>query len=343
MFPHTPWISLFLSLFLVATGCDAQSPPARSAEAPPLKIVTWNLEWFYDANRENNESDLAREQSAVSAKAYQQRLTAAAAEITALAPDILAVQEIENRSVLKQLADAVKKAGGKPYRVVFIQGRDRATEQDVGVLVSEHLGRVNAERIEEAEPNRFRDRDRYQWPSKHLAVKIDRDGKLGVGPLVLITAHLKAGPNRSDEEQRIRQARVINEYATLMMERGWHAVALGDFNASEPYDKTTAQNAMGVLTGLDSPGTDDDLIDLHAKLPANGRGTHGTNRELDRIATSLSLANGPKWKLESIRVATPTRGVPRADSREWDNPNRRFEPGAAVSDHFPVEAVFKRK
>jgi endonuclease/exonuclease/phosphatase family metal-dependent hydrolase len=128
-----------------------------------------------------------------------------------------------------------------------------------------------------------------------------------------------------------------------MMEQGWHVVALGDLNASEPYDKTTAQNAMGVLTGLDSPGKEDDLIDLHAKLPANGRGTHGTKRELDRIATSLSLANGPKWKLDSVRVVAPARGAPRADSREWDNPNRRFEPGAAVSDHFPVEAVFKRK
>jgi len=298
-----------------------------------LKVATWNLEWFYDANPRDNESELAKIHSAPNAAAFEFRLSQFAVAIAALQPDILALQEVENQLVLDQLAERLKKSHGQNYHVVFVQGRDSATEQDVGLLVSARFEKPKGERIETIEPQRYRNRDRYQVPSKHLVARIDTHRQQGVGPLLVVTTHLKAGRNPSDEQQRIFQSRVLNEFATLEQSKGWQLMILGDLNSNDTFLETRVDGAVGVLTGRDSPGDDDDFLDLHHWLPAQGRRTHVSGRELDRMAVSPRLTKGPTLQLQGVLVSVPSIQPWLTSPTAKDTENR-------LSDHYPVMATF---
>lgn len=83
-------------------GPDARTPPPT----PNLRVMTWNVENFFD-----DQDDPDREDTVVTAAELEAKVAALAKVVGAQAPDVVALQEVENAAVLTRLADAV----GLPY------------------------------------------------------------------------------------------------------------------------------------------------------------------------------------------------------------------------------------
>src|SRR5690348_4713669 len=96
----------FTSGILVSSALMAT---AAADELPKkLTIATWNLEWFFDQYTGDNSAELAKKQSAPSREDWDWKLAGVAKVISEIKPDILALQEVENRRVLFYLNQKLK-------------------------------------------------------------------------------------------------------------------------------------------------------------------------------------------------------------------------------------------
>ena len=187
-----------------------------TAGAGEIRLATWNLEWFFDHDTNDNDSDLSHEQSAPDAAEYQSRVDGFAEAIASMNPHVLALQEIENEKVVEDIAERLESSHSLDYSVVFVQGRDSYTEQDVAFLVKDGTT-VTASRFEFD----FEGDDRYKDLSKHLRITATIEGHT----LEIITVHLITSTG-----DRKRQARTLREWAEdLVLE---NLVILGDFNVA---------------------------------------------------------------------------------------------------------------
>ena len=73
-----------------------------------ISIATWNVEWFFDTYTGDNRSDLSKKLSAPSEKDWAWKVDNVARVIAEMNPTILALQEIENRQVVRQLTKRLK-------------------------------------------------------------------------------------------------------------------------------------------------------------------------------------------------------------------------------------------
>ena len=94
---------------LAVLFCLVGRGQAEPVPKEPVVVGSWNLEWFFDADPADNRSPLARQQSAPSEPDWIWKRDAVADVIGKMAPTILALQEVENRQVLVELAEQIKK------------------------------------------------------------------------------------------------------------------------------------------------------------------------------------------------------------------------------------------
>ncbi|VTR97306.1 endonuclease [Tuwongella immobilis] len=312
------------------SSTNGTTPPTPAASSPTLiengeyHIMTWNLEWFFDADLSDNQSQTAVQQSADSPAIYKSRVEQAGKVIRDCGlPHIIALQEIENEKVVKDLANEVKAKYGVTYQVGFVQGNDTSTEQDVAFLVRDLGATATFARIPNAD---YGNNNLYKVPSKHCVMTLTQSLPDGTTKkMIVINCHLKAGKDVADITQRKKQARVMNHYLTKQQQEtpGLAVVVLGDMNTRKPHADTTAQTDMGVLLGMETNTPNDDLIDLHENIPAANRSTHPLG-ELDRIAINAVLADDVGFVFRQIVV--------RSDLM-------LATPG--LSDHTPLVASFR--
>ncbi len=282
----TGWI---ISLVLLVSGSPAlgqQDIEVRGEER--IRIATWNLEWFFDADTSDNHSQLAKQQSADSESEYRGRVKKIAKAIADFNPTVLALQEIENRKVVRDLRDELRTQHNRNYRVGFKQGKDPNTEQDVAFLYEDREGTVQVERVEDATNRDFSNKQLFKVPSKHAAMTVQRRAGDKLYKLTIINVHFKAGKKTSDVAQRKKQARVMNVWAEELLKKGHAVIMLGDFNVRIPFKKNGPNTDMGIAMGMDSRTPLDDLEDMHGDLPRRFRKTHPLGH-LDRILLSANL------------------------------------------------------
>ncbi len=326
----------------LAAGCGpvaSENNSETSTRADGLTIATWNLEWFFDHRREDNRSELSKSQSAPSRRAWQWKVDEVARVIAEIQPDILALQEVENRRVLEQLAEQLRDEHRLRYHVAFIEGLDSHTEQDVALLYRGDL--LSYSRYEQT-AEMFAS-NRFYNVSKHLIARFRfRDGDTEQ-MLTVVTAHLRAGPD--DAAIRKRQCRLLHTWVRDEIVAGANVVVLGDFNTEVAGGAADASSDLGALLGLETEDEKDDLLDLHERLPPGQQATHLSGRSFDRILVSRPMiddADGERdWVFESIRV--PRQLVVRGsgpDSNHFNNYWGIAEEERDVSDHYPVVARF---
>ena len=325
-----------------------------------FSVMTWNLEWFYDDETGDNYSDLAKQKSAPDRRAWDWHRDGIAAAIAEVRPTVVAVQEAENRRVLWYLARALRRNHGLRYREFDVEGRDHATEQDVGFLVREPAEALSIRR--HSLPRRLRDLDRFAAVSKHALLEIEwanagpADDGNSEAPdagrrIHLMNLHLRAG--RDAAEERARQSRAVRHWIGPLISRGEHVIVLGDLNTSETGDEPSPGSELFVLLGLETSEPDDDLVDLHRNLPPGRRQTHLLpGRQFDRILVTPSLlgddgdvgdgGDGPSWRLRSVTVRPDLaiRGRPDTPGEHWDRYWQIPEDERDLSDHYPVIATF---
>lgn len=326
---RTPFLVLFCLFPLSVTVAQPFDSAPRK-----MTVASWNVEWMYDDYKGDNFSDLAKEQSAPSKEYWEAKLTAVAEVLAKADAHIIALQEIEGDQTLAAIGQQLREKHQQSFRIAFVQGTDRFTEQDVGVLVRN--GMVGYGRKEQSKT--MFDSNEYYNLSKHLFV--DFRWSDVESPLTLMNVHFRATADA--EESRMRQAKLAKVWLQPALERGEDVIILGDFNSEA--DPGKVEKDIAALAGTGStPG----LVDLLTKLEQNRTATHLIlDRQFDRIMVSPSmLEDGPglDWSFESIRLMTDEIVRGERDGQEhWDRRmTSSVADGVDVSDHFPVVATFK--
>lgn len=337
-------ISIAVPSFAICQSNDV--PPAVGERANPtdtFSVMTWNLEWFYDEQTADNYSTLAKQKSSPSREQWDWRRDAVADQIAKYRPTVVAVQEVESRRVLWYLSRAITRNHKQTYREYGIEGRDHYTEQDVGLLVRPPAEVLSVKQA--SVPNRLRSTNRFANVSKHLITELEfRFGKHSER-VTVINVHLISRPE--GQPKRMLQARSIQHWISQLAQTNENIILLGDFNTEETGDATRSESELGIAAGLETPSTDDDLIDLSLRIPAAARQTHRLDgRQFDRIFCSRALLEDdpskPDLVFAEIKVVRQAaiRGRPDPLDQHWDFYWSIPQDERDLSDHFPMLATF---
>ncbi len=329
-------LPLLLSVFLKSR--------LASAEEPVFSVMSWNLEWFFDDSKQGNFSDLAKEKSAPTRALWNWRRDAFAASIAEIKPSIVALQEIEGPRVLWYLAHALDRAHALKYEEYAIEGNDRFTEQDVGLLTTEPAEVLSLMRGEVTQ--RMRREGKYGSVPKHLAAifEVPVDGRTEA--ILIVNVHLRSGV--AGDNVRAKQAASLNRWIPLWQQPDMHLILLGDFNTETKSGNIAANSELAVLISRGTTDTRDDLVDLLDLVPAAQRQTHLlSGKQFDRMLVSRSLVddepNRKDLRLRSVTVRPDLcirGGVDEADEH-WNHYWEIETAGRDLSDHYPLIAEFE--
>ncbi len=321
---------------------DVRTAKAQAADG--FSIMTWNVEWFYDENKGDNYSDLSKKQSAPNRADWDWKRDAVAEGIAGVAPTVVALQEVEGRRVLWYLTRALERNHQLNYREYCIQGTDHFTEQDVGLLVRDDADVVSVTQLHQTKS--MMETDQFYNLSKHLLATVEVRVGNSTEQVHVLVVHLRA--RAEVEDLRIRQARLAHLWMAERIRRGEHVIVLGDLNTEEDGVTTRPGSDVAALCGYETRTTDDDLVDLHSRLPANQRRTHLLpGKQFDRILVSRSLVEDtpgePDLVFDSVEVPARLniRGGLDSQQEHWDNYWSMDKNERDVSDHLPVLAKFK--
>ncbi len=315
---------------IILVGCLTlwgAATKAQDAPRPPLTVMTWNTQWLNDDKPDDDDSEIGREHAAPNRTEYVERIKTFAAAIAEVAPEILALQEVENERVVRDLANALSREHALPYRVAFVQGRDTFTGQDVAFLVFEEI--AFQARCFDFRP--FIGRDGYKSVSKHLVIRFD----YGDDRFQVITAHLS-----TQSTDRKNQARTLRTWIDGVRREG-PLIVLGDLNVGLRFNETTPDSDIGTLRGFATDDRQDDLFDCHQLLDGQGRRTHVSGRELDRVLISSDLRDGQGYDLVDVScrpdLAIRGRGPDEGRDVAYRLPTREQD----LSDHYPMVVRFE--
>lgn len=326
---------LLLSLTLVVLPTLA----APADERPnSIRIATWNVEWFYDDDKSDNQADLAKQNSAPTKEEWEWKLNEVARVISELQPTILALQEVENRDVIFRLTKVLEEKYQLKYRYAFIDGFDFGTEQDVAIMFQSGL--VEFSRREQSQ-EMFASKDYYNL-GKHLIGRFEWGSGEEKESLLLLTAHFRATPEQ--EEIRKRQGRLVREWIKPALQRGENVIVLGDFNSEHKAAAPVPDSDLGIMGGWDTADPSDDLVDLHTRLPEELRSTHLLNKEYDRLFVSPALMADAPERVDLVFSRIITRQdlvvVGEQDKDHFNVFYQITQSERDVSDHYPVMAEF---
>ncbi len=293
--------------------------PLIPPTAQEFTIATFNLRRLFDTT-----DDPATGDPVLTAAGFERRLAKTTTFIRdlLLLPDILAVQEAENRAVLEALAMRL----GAGYRAYLEEGND-PSGIDVGFLVK--TSRVTVLAVAQAGKDAT-----YTTPAGRPATLHDRPplllrARAGDLTFTVIANHLRSLIDIEDptvQAKRLAQADALAAMiaARLAADPAENLVVLGDFNAFA-FDDGYAD----VLGRINSGGL---LVNLTERLPREQSYTYvhdGSAEALDHILVHRSLLG----RLSRFAVVRGNADFPESYSSDITRPER-------VSDHDVPVAYF---
>ncbi|MDR1618974.1 MAG: endonuclease/exonuclease/phosphatase family protein [Treponema sp.] len=350
--------TLALILLLTAAGCGAEGPWFGASEegAENIRIMTWNVQAFFDGTERGNEYNKYRG-AAWNQEKYMARLNGLIQALDKLeeTPDILALEEVENEGVLKDLADRISSSRG--YRWTFFAGNP-GHSLGLGVLSRIPFTKAAVHSLSyrnEAIPR----------PVLELWVEIRGS------PIALFVCHWKSKLGGEDATGKLRRgaARII---LRRMREIGkthpsMPVLIMGDLNENHDefyrrngavtgalipddpeaaeatgFGKTptsTAQADFLILSGRKPPVPEffpPDATGLYSPwTEALGEGSYYYRDEwetIDHFLLSSGFFDGSEWEFDGCRVAESPPFVNARGHPNAYNP----QTGAGLSDHLPL-------
>ena len=304
-----------------------------------ITIATWNVEWFFDNYTGDNRSDLSKKLSAPSADDWKWKVENVARVVAEMNPTILALQEIENRQVVRDLTKALADKHNKKYRIAYIEGWDSFTEQDVAVIYQGGLVELS---FREQTSEMFTSKEFYNV-NKHLFARFEWGEDEDKESLLLLTVHLRARAEK--EDLRIKQCSLIRRWIGEEIASGSNVIVLGDLNTEQRVDEVRPQSDLAVLSGWQTKPKNDDLLDLNSFLPGEYRDTHISGKHFDRILVNQSLFEDKKQardlsfsKIKSFKRLVTIGG--QDGEQHFENFYELPDETRDISDHYPVMAEF---
>lgn len=334
---------LFVAAILFPLGTKPKSVAAEPDDRLSFSVMTWNLEWFYDEYAGDNYSKLAKEKTTPSRAQWNWRRDAIAASIAQVSPTVVALQEVENRRVLWYLTRALDREHKLTYQELGIESSDHFTEQDVGFLFRSPADALSIS--QRMQTRAMKASDRYFNLSKHLVGVFQIPAGDGFENVTVLNVHLRA--REEAEPLRSRQARLMHQWVADAVARGENVIVLGDFNTEELGDRTIPGSDLAIACGQETETTNDDLVDVTLRVPAQQRATHLLGRQFDRILVSPALLSDdpqrPDLVLDSIQVRPDLciRGGQDGQTEHWEQYWQIPAEQRDLSDHYPVIATFR--
>jgi len=269
-----------------------------------IRIVSQNMNRFFDnINDGKNEKVFSRDR-------FYRKVKAASTKIINQfkLPDILALQEVENRNVLTKISDAVHARSGVRYQVLLLEGT-RFTDINVAYLVKQRFKIKSEKQLFEHERLAYDQSKLFSRPPLYLEACIESNC------LSLLNLHLRSmrGIRSTSKGERVRlkrleQSSIIARWLdSFQLSRPRDSVmVLGDFNGLTPSDAYV--DVVGTILGKPNNSNTEkqavdwisrDLIDLTRAIPAPKRYSyiyHKQKQILDYMLTN----SGFKPKLINI-------------------------------------------
>jgi hypothetical protein len=325
-------IIIFLTLLSLLTSSE-------------VKIASYNVENLFDDVYNGSEYDkYIPSRYNYNSHIYNIKLQHTAEVICDIDADIIALQEIENQNVLKNLLSTLKKAGCA-YRYSAITTKRNAPIQIA--LLSRKLIRYKKELIVSPSPK----------IRNILEVVVDIDGY----PLHIFVNHWKSIGYRGFESKRFKYAKTLKARLDILPKNSEYII-LGDFNTNydakvnfnKKIDDTNGKVALLDVLPLikDSRLADEKLVqnsnrylyDLWLELPYSLRYSHkffANKSTLDHIIIPHSMFDKKAidYKNDSFKVFRKAYLFNKYGINHWQIKNGKHI-GKGYSDHLPIYAIF---
>lgn len=340
-------------LVLASASCAGCAPPFVTSGADGLTVLSWNLMNLFDPVDSGNEyDDWTIADGDWSEADYRLRLSLAAKVLLATTPggpDLVLVQEAENRRVLDDLAAGPLARKGYDWRVVAGDPGDRPAAVRVGVLSKLPIVAARSHSAALA--------DGSVTDRAVLEVELDVAGS----PLLVFVNHWKSrsgGDAETEGERRAQAGLVSGLVAARLAERpGLALFVAGDLNedpsefdrvdwptALVPAERAAERPALEgrllfATSGIAFPGLGEPVL-VEPWLGADGftYSWRDSRDRLDHLLCSPGLFDGAGLELESFGVADlPFLYDPDGLPYGWDPVLRD-----GYSDHLPVLARLVR-
>ena len=310
-----------------------------------VKIASYNVENLFDDVYNGSEYDkYIPSRYNYNSHMYNIKLQHTAEVICDIDADIIALQEIENQNVLKNLLSTLKKAGCA-YRYSAITTKRNAPIQIA--LLSRKLIRYKKELIVSPSPK----------IRNILEVVVDIDGY----PLHIFVNHWKSIGYRGFESKRFKYAKTLKARLDILPKNSEY-ILLGDFNTNydakvnfnKKIDDTNGKVALLDILPLikDSRLVDEKLVqnsnrylyDLWLELPYSLRYSHkffANKSTLDHIIIPHSMFDKKAidYKNDSFKVFRKAYLFNKYGINHWQIKNGKHI-GKGYSDHLPIYAIF---
>lgn len=271
-----------------------------------ISIATLNCYWFFNDSEGNGRADRPGTKIEYSLKAGH-----LIGLLPADPPLFVGLQEIGGQDDVQALARSATARFKRPYRALFVQGKDTATGQEVGAIFNTATGWGVYGR-----PSRVSDLEREL--SKHLVVRLTN----AVTAVDICVVHLRRPIGADGQQKQVEQCRALLRWAMHHLAKNPKAnlVILGDFNEGKPVG--SADQALAVLFQTKPPMFD-------ALNTVDGKAaTHADGKAYDRIIVSDAIFKGAaKLKLDTVAIQSHRHG--------------KGEERRAYTDHFPVVATLR--
>lgn len=288
---------------------DPPIRPVRAREEGEFTIATQNVENLFDFTDDPHREDYRENYAPQNQEEYDLRLGKAAEQIRVVlgAPDIVALQEVENARVLTDLALRIYDADPTiRYAGCIIEGFE-GRGIDVAYLVrTERVSLLNCYRMPGADQVVLENSLGVLFTRPPLVLEAEFiTGREQSFPITLIDVHnrsLNDADTENVQARRLRQAEAIANYIQGLQTENpdMHIAVLGDFNAFQFSDglvdvvgiiagTTHSEDALvGGMTDLVEP----DFINQVLNVPEDDRYSYvynGSAQVLDHILTNVAL------------------------------------------------------
>jgi len=296
---------LFIGLLL--------SSQVIAAEVEQFSILTQNM------NRLFNDIDDGNREHRSSSRRYRSRIAKIAKKIARHydAPDIVALQEVENIGVMQDLARRISKISSSKYQAILIEGFD-SSGIDVGYLIKAH--------IDIKQQRQLMARARLKSGTAPLFTRppLLAEACFKSRCITLVNLHLRSMRGlRSHKKgkrvalKRLQQASNLAQWIekTQTQNPDISLMLLGDFNALTPTDKYA--DIAGTIRGdpdnnrVRYPSKDlirDDLLDLTEDIDKSRRYSY-VYKQQKQILDYMLVNRGFKPRLQSITFSPIDRNI----------------------------------
>ncbi len=261
-------------------------------------ILSQNLNRLFDDVDDGNQEKI------LSQKRYLSRLNSIAGKIEHEFnyPQIIALQEVENRNVLLDIAKTIKGKNGPAYQVVLLEGNDHS-RINVGYLIQTSISIKRHQQLFKDKLVKSSDAPLFSRPPLLVEACFD------TGCLTIINLHLRSmlglrslKKGKRIALKRLSQANALAQWINTFQTSNQASVMLiGDFNALTPSDKYS--DIVGTILGKPNnsevkyPSRDwikKDLVDLTRRISKADRYSYvykGQKQILDYLLVNQNFSS----------------------------------------------------